>query len=271
MCLKDKLTKPLIMGIVNITPDSFSDGGKYLNCTKALAHALNLLEQGADIIDIGGESTRPGAKPLSVEQEKARILPVVKALRKKTNALISVDTSKPLVMEAAIDLGADIINDVYGLRNEGAMAVLATSHVSICLMHMQGVPQTMQAAPHYPLGVTKAIKSFFAERIATCEAFGINKNRLILDSGFGFGKTIEDNLTLIKELSKLKDFNLPLLCGVSRKSTIGTLLNKPVNERLIGSLCLGYEALRQGANILRVHDVRETLQIRQIFQALNNQ
>jgi dihydropteroate synthase len=252
------VNRPIIMGILNVTPDSFSDGGEYVKVAAALAHAQQMLAEGADIIDIGGESARPGAQPtVSVEEELRRVLPVIKALRQETNLAISIDTYKPEVMQAAVDAGASLINDIYALRKPGALAAAAACEVPICLMHMQGEPHNMQDAPQY-LNILDEITAFFKERITACEAAGINRQRLILDPGFGFGKTAQHNMFLTKHLAELKDFGLPLLFGASRKATIGAILDKPASERLYGSIAAAVLAVANGANIIRVHDVAAT-------------
>jgi dihydropteroate synthase len=260
--------KPLLMGIVNTTTDSFSDGGLYLSADKATRHALQLIEQGADVIDVGGESTKPGALQVSLDRELGRVIPVIEQLRQRTDACISIDTYKPEVMKAAIDAGANFINDIYALRQEGALSMAAQLSVPICLMHMQGKPQTMQNNPVYKDGVIQDVVDFFAERIQACYDMGIGKNRLILDPGFGFGKQIPHNMTLLRQLDDLKQLNIPLLLGMSRKSTIGALLNKEIDKRLVGSIALAVYAALKGARILRVHDVDETNQALQIIDAI---
>lgn len=254
------IEKPLIMGILNVTPDSFSDGGKFLSVEKACAHALHLIEQGADLIDVGGESTKPGAKRVPVEIELNRVIPVIQCLRTYSDVCISIDTNKPEVMTAAVQAGANIINDIYALRAEGALEVAAALNVPVCLMHMQGEPRTMQKNPSYPGGVYDEVKKFFTERIEMCLRKGISKHHLLLDPGFGFGKRVQDNLYLIKELKFFAEFEMPLLLGVSRKSTIGEVLNKEVGERLIGSVALAVYVALKGVGIVRTHDVDATNQ-----------
>ncbi len=260
--------KPLIMGVVNVTSDSFSDGGKYLDSDKAAEHALHLINQGADIIDVGGESSKPGALQLPLEIELSRVIPVIKKIRQYSDICISIDTYKPEVMQATVESGANFINDIYALRQEGALAMAAQLGVPVCLMHMQGQPQTMQANPDYKKGVLPELVEFFAERIHRCEAIGIAKNRLILDPGFGFGKQVSHNMALLRQLNSFKQFALPILLGVSRKSTIGSLLNKEVDERLIGSITLAVYAALNGVKILRVHDVDETKQALALIEAI---
>jgi dihydropteroate synthase len=247
-----------VMGILNVTPDSFSDGGKFATFDKALAQVEQMIFDGVDIIDIGGESTRPGAVDVSEEDELARVIPLLKAIKSKFDIKVSIDTSKAEVMSQAIAHGADIINDVRALQNEGCLAVLAKCKVPICLMHMQGLPRSMQENPQYD-DVIGDIKQFFIDRISICEQAGINRERLILDPGFGFGKTLEQNYQLLAQLHQFSDLGLPLLSGTSRKSMIGNLLARNVNERLAGSLTTAIIAAQQNASIIRVHDVKETV------------
>jgi dihydropteroate synthase len=247
-----------VMGILNVTPDSFSDGGKFATFDKALAQVEQMILDGVDIIDIGGESTRPGAVDVSEEDELARVIPLLKVIKSKFDIKVSIDTSKAEVMSQAIAHGADIINDVRALQNEGCLTVLAKSKVPICLMHMQGLPRSMQENPQYD-DVIGDIKQFFIERIQVCEQAGINRERLILDPGFGFGKTLEQNYQLLAQLHQFSDLGLPLLSGTSRKSMIGNLLARNVNERLAGSLTTAIIAAQQNASIIRVHDVKETV------------
>lgn len=261
--------KPLLMGIVNITSDSFSDGGNYLDHDKAAAHALELITQGADLIDLGGESSRPGAEAVSLAVELERVIPVIRKIRARSDVCISIDTYKPEVMQSAVESGANLINDIYALRQEGSLAMAAQLNVPICLMHMQGQPQSMQDDPQYANDdVLAEVCDFFAERLSQCEAMGIAKHRLILDPGFGFGKQVTHNMDLLRQFSALTQFDLPILLGVSRKSTIGQILNKKANERLIGSITLAVYAALQGVGILRVHDVDETKQALQMIDAI---
>lgn len=252
--------KPLIMGVLNVTSDSFSDGGKYLSMDRACEHAFNLIAQGADIIDIGGESTKPGAAKVPLDIELSRVVPVIQHIRNNSNVCISIDTYKPQVMSAAVQAGANIINDVYALRHDGALSMAARLDVPVCLMHMQGEPDTMQNNPSYPEGVMSELLEFFKERISTCEHAGIKRNRLIIDPGFGFGKLAQHNLNLMNKLNELNEFNLPVLLGISRKSTIGAVLGKEVEQRLIGSITLAVYATLKGVGIIRTHDVDETNQ-----------
>ena len=267
--LADVLEKPLIMGVINVTPDSFSDGGQFFSTEKATLHALELVAQGADVIDIGGESTKPGAAQVPLEIELARVIPVIKSIRNLSDCCISIDTYKPEVMRAAVHAGANMINDVYALRKEGALAAARELSVPVCLMHMQGNPQTMQEKPKYPQGIFFEVSQFFEERIEACSFAGIDTNKLILDPGFGFGKRVEDNLSLMQQIEHFKGFKKPILLGVSRKSTIGALLNKEVNQRLPASIALAVYAAMKGLGILRTHDVDETNQALQIIDAIN--
>jgi dihydropteroate synthase len=258
-------SSPLIMGILNVTPDSFSDGGKYASYKSALYQAKKMIEDGVDIIDIGGESTRPGALAVAEKDEVERVIPLLSAIKEKFAVKVSIDTSKAEVMRQAIVHGADMINDVRALQNEGCLAVLAESNLPVCLMHMQGLPSTMQDNPNYD-DVISDIKRFFIERINACEQQGINRARLILDPGFGFGKTLVQNYQLLAQLAQFNDFGLPLLSGTSRKSMIGDLLSRKVDERLAGSIATAIIAAQQKANIIRVHDVKETFDALKILK-----
>lgn len=261
------LDSPVVMGILNVTPDSFSDGGSFCQLDSAVKQAHTLLNQGAKIIDIGGESTRPGAPDVSLEDELERVIPLVKALRASSDCIISIDTSKSEVMRQAIIAGADIINDVRALQEPGAIEVLAQyPEVAICLMHMQGQPRTMQSNPHYN-DLFNDINDFFAERLAVCEQAGIQLERIILDPGFGFGKTLAHNYEILNKFDVFNQFNLPVLAGLSRKSMIGNLLNRDTHERLAGSLAGALIAAQNGAKIIRVHDVQETADVLAVWQA----
>lgn len=260
---------PQVMGILNVTPDSFSDGGQFSRIDSALRQAEQMIADGATIIDIGGESTRPGAKEVSVKDELARVIPVLKAINARFNIIVSIDTSKAAVMSEGITYGAGIINDVRALQNEGCLTVLAQDQgVGICLMHMQGLPRTMQHNPHY-VNLIDDITIFFQERILACTQAGINRSRLILDPGFGFGKSLEQNYSLLANMAKFQCLDLPILAGLSRKSMIGNLLNREINERLAGSLATAIIAAQQGARIIRVHDVKETVDALKVLQATN--
>lgn len=260
------LSTPRVMGIVNVTPDSFSDGGKFNTTDKAVAHALELVEQGADILDIGGESTRPGATPVPLDEELSRVIPVIKALI-KAGVPLSIDTYKPEVMRAAIDAGVDIVNDVCALQEANALEIVAASQVGVCLMHMQGRPQTMQADPQYQ-DVVAEVTSFLATRLKAAEQAGIVRGRIVLDPGFGFGKRTEHNLTLLNHLSSLQSLGLPLLVGLSRKSVLGQVVGLSVDERMHASIAASVVSVMKGANIVRVHDVKPTLDALKIVSAV---
>lgn len=268
------LTSPCIMGVLNITPDSFSDGGSYfrgkhLSIELAVKGAQRMIAEGATIIDVGGESTRPGAKPVGEQEELDRVLPVIEAIVAECDIIVSVDTSTPSVMTGAAKLGVGLINDIRALTKDGALEVAAKTQLPVCLMHMQGTPKTMQQKPTYMNAVSE-VKDFFIERVAACKAAGISHENIVLDPGFGFGKTLEHNLTLLRELAVLTDLSYPILVGLSRKSLLGELLGRGVNERLPGSLALVMAAVTRGANIVRVHDVAATHDIITVYNALNN-
>lgn len=258
------LSRPQIMGILNVTPDSFCDGSRYQQLDVALRHASQMVQAGATLIDIGGESTRPGADEVSLEQELERVVPVVERLAAELDVWLSVDTYKAEVMRAAMAAGAHLINDIRALEAPGALAAAAEAQVPVCLMHMQGAPRTMQQAPHYE-NLLGEVHDYLAQRIAACVAAGIPRERLILDPGFGFGKTLDQNYELLARLDEFADFQLPLLVGMSRKSMVGQLLERPVEARLAGSLALALYASRRGAHIIRVHDVQETVDALRIF------
>lgn len=260
------LSRPQVMGILNVTPDSFSDGGKYTTLNGALRHAQDMIGAGASLIDIGGESTRPGADDVSVEQELERVIPVVEALAARFDVWISVDTSKPEVITAAAAAGAHLINDIRSLQEPGALAAAADSGLPVCLMHMQGQPKTMQKNPHYD-DLLADVKDFFQRHIARCEQAGIAKSRLLLDPGFGFGKDLSHNYRLLAHLGELRQFALPLLVGMSRKSMVGQLLNVPPLQRVHGSVACAVIAAMQGARIIRVHDVKETVDAMRVVEA----
>jgi dihydropteroate synthase len=259
------LDKPLIMGVVNITPDSFSDGGRFLDSKAAISHARRLAEEGAHLIDIGAESTRPGAEPVPEEEELRRVLPV---LEKISDLCVSVDTRRPRVMREVLKAGASMINDVDALSAPGALEALAPSKCAVCLMHKKGEPATMQRDPHYD-DVVGEVKLFLKQRIDAAQSAGIAAERIVVDPGFGFGKTAEHNLELLRKLSKLKELGVPVLAGLSRKSTLGKLTGRPVGERLAGSLAMALLALQGGATILRVHDVKETRDVIAVWEAYN--
>ncbi len=261
------LSAPRIMGILNVTPDSFSDGGCFDRLDAALAHAEAMVEAGADLLDVGGESTRPGARPVSEAEELERVIPVIEALAARFDVPVSIDTSKPVVMREAVAAGAAMINDVNALRAEGALATAAAAGVPVCLMHMQGEPRTMQQAPHYDDVVTE-VRDFLLARARACEAAGIARDAIVLDPGFGFGKTLAHNLALLRHLPVLCDTGYPVLAGISRKSMIGALTGREVDARLAGSLAAALLALEGGARILRVHDVAETRDVLRVWAAV---
>ncbi|MBI5626367.1 MAG: dihydropteroate synthase [Nitrosomonadales bacterium] len=263
------LSRPLVMGIVNVTPDSFSDGGHHLQREAAIAHAQQLIAEGADIIDIGGESTRPGAQPVSVQHELDRVLPVIEALRGIT-VPVSIDTCKPEVMRAAIAVGVQMVNDINALQDTVAMKEVADGNVAVCLMHKQGDPQTMQRQPHYQ-DVVVEVRQFLSERIAAAEVAGIGRERIAIDPGFGFGKTLAHNLDLLRHLNNLRELGVPVLAGLSRKSMLGAITGQDVNRRAAASVAAALIAVQRGASIVRVHDVRETVDALKIWNAVNEE
>lgn len=257
-----------VMGILNVTPDSFSDGGRFLQQDIALLRIEQMLSEGADIIDIGGESTRPGAQAVSVQKELDRVVPLVEVIHERFDVPVSVDTSKPDVMLAAVNAGAAMLNDVRALQAPGALGVCASLSVPVCLMHMQGEPRTMQQHPHYD-DVLQDVSQFFRERITACELAGIARDRLILDPGFGFGKHLQHNVCLLRHLDNFLAFDLPLLVGMSRKSMIGVLLKeRPLDGRLYGSVAAAVIAAMKGARIIRVHDVQATVDVMKLVTAV---
>jgi dihydropteroate synthase len=262
------LSTPQVMGILNVTPDSFSDGGQYTHTESAVAHALQLIEDGAAVLDIGGESTRPNAMPVPLQQELQRVIPVIEALVARNIPVpISIDTYKPAVMRAAIAAGASIVNDVRALQEAGALATVAESQVAVCLMHMQGTPQTMQDDPQYE-NVLLEVKDFLRARRDACLAAGINADRILLDPGFGFGKTRAHNITLARSLAELLDLDCPLLVGLSRKSVLGQVTGNDVAARLYASVAAAVVSAMQGAHLLRVHDVKATVEALKVVTAL---
>ncbi len=263
------LDRPHVMGILNVTPDSFSDGGKFNSLDNALLQAERMIQAGVSIIDIGGESTRPGAPDVSLEEELARVIPAIKAIRAKFDVWISIDTSKAEVMRQAVEAGADLINDVRALQEPGALEAAADANVPVCLMHMKGQPRTMQANPNYD-GVLMDVEAFLKERVEACEAVGISKEQLILDPGFGFGKTIEHNYHLLAHLEKFHRLGLPVLAGMSRKSMIFKLLDKAPADCMVASVTCATIAAMKGAQIIRVHDVEDTLEAMKIIEVMNN-
>ena len=262
------LSTPVVMGVLNVTPDSFSDGGRYASLDAAVAEARRMVAAGAAIIDVGGESTRPGAGEVSADQELARVLPVVEALR-DLPAVISIDTSKAEVIRAATARGAGLINDVRALREPAALRAAADSGAAICLMHMQGAPRTMQQDPTYD-DVVIDVKAFLSERARDCVAAGIDRSRLIVDPGFGFGKTLQHNLLLLAALGSFEDLGLPVLVGLSRKSIVGTLTGRSVDQRLAGSIVMAALAVERGARIVRAHDVEATVDALRVVAALGS-
>jgi dihydropteroate synthase len=261
------LTQPRVMGIVNVTPDSFSDGGKFAVVELAVAHGMELVGHGADILDIGGESTRPGAIPVPLDEELRRVIPVIEALAAKTRVPISIDTYKPEVMKAAIAAGASIVNDVFALQQPGALEVVAASNAGVCLMHSQGTPQTMQLDPQYQ-DVVREVHDFLRDRMAACEVHGIGRERIVLDPGFGFGKRSMHNVALLRDLKTLRELGQPLLVGLSRKSVLGQLTGNDVDARLHASLAAAVISAMKGARIVRVHDVKATVDALRIVTAV---
>ena len=261
-----EISRPMIMGILNVTPDSFSDGGRFTAIDAALRQTEAMLNAGAQIIDIGGESTRPGAAAVSETDELSRVIPVIDKIKDEFDCWVSLDTSKAMVMQAGIDAGVDMINDVCALSLENTLDVVASSDVPVCLMHMQGTPRTMQANPVYD-ELIPDICNFFANKIAECEAAGIGRDRICLDPGFGFGKTLAHNYQLLNELQTFNKFDVPVLAGLSRKSMIGNLLDLPSQDRVLGSVVAATIAMQHGAKIIRVHDVAESKQAVDIFNA----
>ncbi len=259
--LSNDKRKPLVMGILNITPDSFSDGGKYNNSQKAIAYAINMKDEGADIIDIGGESTRPGAEQVDIEKELKRVVPVIEGIRKKSNVIISIDTYKSVIADKAILAGANIINDISGLRFDNNMVrFVSEAQVPVIVMHMLGNPQNMQDNPTYT-NLMQELITFFQERIDVLTSNGISKNNIILDPGIGFGKTVDHNFTIIRELNLIVDLGFPVLVGPSRKSFIGNTLNLPPEDRVEGTAAAVTAAIMNGSRIVRVHDIKEMLRV----------
>lgn len=262
------LDRPRIMGILNLTPDSFSDGGLWTDPDRAVRHALDMLSQGADIVDLGGESTRPGADDVSLEEELDRVIPVVERVAAETDAVISVDTSKPELMRAAAAAGAGMINDVFALRRVGAMDAAAGLGLPVCLMHMQGEPRSMQHKPHYD-DVVSEVRDFLAERASACQSAGIAKDKIVIDPGFGFGKSLDHNLELLRGLPALVELGFPVLAGLSRKTSLGAITGRPTGERLAASVTAAVLAVQNGASIVRVHDVAETADALKVLAAFD--
>lgn len=272
MQFKDKfidLSSPKVMGILNVTPDSFSDGGNYHQLESGLYQVEQMLKQGADFIDVGGESTRPGATAVSLQQELDRVIPVIEQIRQRFDTVISIDTSKAEVMKQAVNAGAGLINDVRALQQEDALGTAANLDVPVCLMHMQGQPAEMQNNPYYQ-NILLEVRDFFERRVKACVESGIDRTNIIIDPGFGFGKTLEHNYQLLSELRNLANMGFPILSGTSRKSMLGHLLNRQVDERLAGSIVTATLAVQQGANIIRVHDVKETVDAIKVITFVTN-
>ncbi len=263
------LSKAIVMGILNVTPDSFSDGGQFDRVERALEHAMRMQQEGADIIDIGGESTRPGANAVTVDEELERVIPVIRALRQQSSLPISIDTSKPEVMRAAVAEGANMVNDVNALQAEGAVETCAELEVPVCLMHMQGEPRTMQQDPQYD-DVVKDVAAYLQQRCIECIESGIHRNNIVIDPGFGFGKTLRHNLDLLNRLESISALELPVLVGISRKSMLGAILDKPVAERLYAGIAAAVIAYNKGARLFRVHDVAPTRDALAVCDALQH-
>jgi dihydropteroate synthase len=262
-----RLERPQVMGIVNVTPDSFSDGGHHATVEAAIAHGLRLVDEGADLLDIGGESTRPGAEPVDEATELARVLPVIEALVARTTVPISIDTTKPGVMRAALAAGAGMVNDVMALRAEGALEAVAASKAAVVLMHMAGEPRTMQQAPAYD-DVVGEVHRFLAERVFACEMSGIDKRRIVIDPGFGFGKALEHNLALLAHLKRFTEIGVPVLAGLSRKSSLGQITGRAVGDRVAASVAAHLIAVQNGAMLVRVHDVAATVDALKVWAAV---
>lgn len=260
------LSRPVVMGVLNVTPDSFSDGGRFATLDAAVLEARQMAAEGAAIIDVGGESTRPGAAEVSEDEEISRVVPVIEAIA-GLGVAISIDTSKPGVMQAAVNAGASLVNDVYALRREGALAMAASLDVAVCLMHMQGEPRTMQENPRYD-DVAGEVTAFLSERVAACTAAGIPRERIVVDPGFGFGKTTRHNVELLSSLGRVGALGVPLLVGLSRKSTLGKLTGKPVGERLAAGVAAAVLAVERGAHIVRTHDVAATFDALKVAAAV---
>ena len=268
--MKLEFTRPQVMGILNVTPDSFSDGGRFLRRVSALEHARRLIDEGADILDIGGESTRPGAEPVPLEEELKRTIPLIESIRAFSDIPVSIDSSKPEVMRAAAEAGADLINDVWALRRPGALEAAVETGLPVCLMHMRGEPGSMQQNPQYD-DVVSEVRDFLLQRAEVAQQAGIPRSRILLDPGFGFGKNLEQNLQLFRALDRFKATGYPLLVGISRKSMIGGITGRPVEQRLAGSIAFAVLAAQAGSDVIRVHDVAETRDALAIVQAVEDQ
>ena len=263
------LSRAIVMGILNVTPDSFSDGGRFNRVEHAVGHAMRMQQEGADIIDIGGESTRPGANAVTVDEELERVIPVIRAFRQHSSLPISIDTSKPVVMRAAVTEGANMVNDVNALQAEGAVETCAELAVPVCLMHMQGEPRTMQQDPQYN-DVVKDVAAYLQQRSIECIESGIHRNNIVIDPGFGFGKTLRHNLDLLNRLESISELELPVLVGISRKSMLGAILDRPVSERLYAGIAAAVIAYNKGARLFRVHDVAPTRDALAVCDALQH-
>jgi dihydropteroate synthase len=261
------LTRPRVMGILNVTPDSFSDGGRFVDREHALDHARRMLAEGADLVDVGGESTRPQASPVPSAEELRRVVPIVGALASE-GALVSIDTMKPEVMREAVDAGAAMINDVRALQEPGALEAAASRRAAVCLMHMQGTPRTMQASPHYE-DVVAEVREFLRDRAKACEGAGIGRERIVVDPGFGFGKTPAHNFRLLRELATIVGLGYPVLVGLSRKSSLGAVTGRPPGERAVASVAAALAAVARGARLVRAHDVRETVDALAVWNAVD--
>jgi dihydropteroate synthase len=263
------LSRAIVMGILNVTPDSFSDGGRFNHVEHAVEHAMRMQQEGADIIDIGGESTRPGANAVTVDEELERVIPVIRAFRQHSSLPISIDTSKPVVMRAAVTEGANMVNDVNALQAEGAVETCAELGIPVCLMHMQGEPRTMQQDPQYD-DVVKDVAAYLQQRSIECIESGIHRNNIVIDPGFGFGKTLRHNLDLLNRLESISELELPVLVGISRKSMLGAILDRPVSERLYAGIAAAVIAYNKGARLFRVHDVAPTRDALAVCDALQH-
>ena len=264
------LSCPRVMGVLNVTPDSFSDGGQHVEIEHAVRRAMQMIDEGAVIIDVGGESTRPGAQPVNEQQELDRVLPVIERLSAETEVLISIDTMKPVVMREAVKAGAHIVNDVNALQADNAEVVVAESGAAVCLMHMQGLPRTMQSDPHYE-EVVAEVSAFLMQRAQRCIESGIASDQIMIDPGFGFGKTLTHNLQLMAGIARLCESGWPVLVGVSRKSMLGALLDVPPAERVHGGVAAAVLACWQGVKLIRTHDVRATVEALRVVQAIQEQ
>jgi len=263
------LSRAIVMGILNVTPDSFSDGGRFNHVEHAVEHAMRMQQEGADIIDIGGESTRPGANAVTVDEELERVIPVIRAFRQHSSLPISIDTSKPVVMRAAVTEGANMVNDVNALQAEGAVETCAELGIPVCLMHMQGEPRTMQQDPQYD-DVVKDVAAYLQQRSIECIESGIHRNNIVIDPGFGFGKTLRHNLDLLNRLESISELELPVLVGISRKSMLGAILDRPVSERLYAGIAAAVIAYNKGARLFRVHDVAPSRDALAVCDALQH-